>query len=195
MSDVEILPAEARPRVGKGTARKLRAEGRVPAVVYGEGQPPLSISLEYRTLQKRLYTRGFLTQLLDVTVDGSATRVIPRDYQLDPVTDFPIHVDFLRVGDQTRVVVDVPVAFINHEQSPGLKRGGVLNIVRHAIEVKCRAVDIPRGFTVDLTGRSIGESIHVSHISLPTDVTPTITDRDFTIATLVAPTGLKKGGS
>jgi len=195
MTNPEILTAEPRSRVGKGTARKLRAAGRVPAVVYGEGQPPLTISLEYRDLQKRLYTRGFLTQLMDVDVDGSKTRVIPRDYQLDPVTDFPIHVDFLRVGDQTRVVVDIPVAFVNQEQSPGLKRGGVLNIVRHAIEVKCRAMDIPRSFTVDLTGRSIGDTIHVSHINMPPDVTPTITDRDFTIATVVAPTGLKKGGA
>jgi len=184
------LKAQARSGVGKGAARALRRQGLVPAVIYGDKKDPLPISIVYKDAMKRIYAGGFLSHIVTLDVDGEKHRVIPRDYQLDPVKDFPIHVDFLRVGAGTRLNVEVHVTFTNEPASPGLKRGGVLNIVRHTVELSCPADAIPDHITIDLTGTDIGDSLHISHVVLPEGVTPT-TDRDFTIATIVAPSGLK----
>ena len=181
------LKAEARERVGKGSARELRRNGLIPAVIYGDKQTPISIALSTNEVTKRIHAGGFLTTVATIDVDGKKIKVLPKDYQLDPVRDFTVHVDFLRVSGNTQVTVEIPVHFENEEQSPGLKAGGVLNIVRHEVEVHCPADAIPEAFTVDLKGLKIGDSIHISSIALPKGVTPVIADRDFTIATIVAP--------
>ena len=191
MSDTIALPAEARERVGKGAARAVRRAGRVPAVIYGDRKDPLTISLDPRDVDRELHKPGFFATLFDVEVSGKKHRVLPRDVQLDPVSDRTIHVDFLRVAQDTEVTVNVPVNFVNDEESPGLKRGGVLNIVRHEIEFTCRADAIPQQIELDLTGLEIGDSVHISMVKLPDGVTPTITDRDFTIATVAAPSAVK----
>ena len=190
MADIQELQAEMRERAGKGAARAARREGRVPAVIYGDKQSPISISVLRYDLDMQLRTGQFLTTLLNIQIGDKVERVIPRDVQLDPVRDFPIHVDFLRLGKGARITVEVPVQFINEEESAGLKRGGVLNIVRFAIEVNCPADSIPDSFEADLDGLDLGDSIHMSSITLPDGVTPTITDRDFTVATIAAPAGL-----
>ncbi|MEF0938680.1 50S ribosomal protein L25/general stress protein Ctc [Rhizobium sp. BR 362] len=181
------LKAEARERVGKGSARELRRNGFIPAVIYGDKQAPISIALNTNEVTKRIHAGGFLTTIATIDVDGKKIKVLPKDYQLDPVRDFTVHVDFLRVSGNTQVTVEIPVHFVNHEKSPGLKAGGVLNIVRHEVEVHCPADAIPEFFTVDLSGHKGGASIHISDITLPKNVAPVITDRDFTIATIVAP--------
>ncbi|CAD7038961.1 50S ribosomal protein L25 [Pseudorhizobium halotolerans] len=180
------LKAEARERVGKGSARELRRNGFIPAVIYGDKQPPISIALSTNEVTKRIHAGGFMTTIATIDVDGKKYQVLPKDYQLDPVRDFTMHVDFLRVSKDTAVTVDVPVHFINDQKS-GVKIGGVLNIVRHTVEFNCPANAIPDSITVDLTGFKIGDSIHISHVTLPKGVKPVITDRDFTIATIVAP--------
>lgn len=185
------LKAEARERVGKGSARELRRNGQIPSVIYGDKQSPLSIALHRNEVTKKVHAGGFMTTIVTIDVGGQKISVLPKDYQLDPVRDFLMHVDFLRVSKDTQVTVEVPVHFINEEKSPGIKRGGVLNIVRHEVEVHCAANAIPDAFTIDLTGLEIGDGIHISHVTLPKGVTPTITDRDFTIATVAAPAGLK----
>lgn len=189
--DTYELKAEARERVGKGSARELRRNGNIPAVIYGDKQAPVSISLSRNEVTKRLHAGGFMTTVATIDVGGTKYRVLPKDYQLDPVRDFMVHVDFLRVSANTRVTVAVPVHFINEEKSPGIKRGGVLNVVRHEVEFHCSADDIPEFITADLTGLEIGDGIHISHVKLPKGVSPVITDRDFTIATVAAPAGLK----
>lgn len=181
--------AERRERAGKGAARALRRAGRVPAVIYGDKKEPVSISLPYKETEIQIQKGGFLSHIITIDVDGEKTRVIPRDYQLDVVRDFPMHVDFLRVSKSTKITVGVHVNFINEETCPGLKRGGALNIVRREVEVECPALEIPESITVDLADADIGDSIHVSAVKLPEGVTPTITDRDFTIATIAAPAG------
>ncbi len=191
MSDTIALPAEPRERVGKGAARAVRRAGRVPAVIYGDRKDPLTISLDPRDVDRELHRPGFFATLFDVEVGGKKHRVLPRDVQLDPVSDRTVHVDFLRVAQDTEVTVNVPVNFTNDEESPGLKRGGVLNIVRHEIEFSCRADAIPQQIEIDLTGLDIGDSVHISMIQLPDGVIPTITDRDFTIATVAAPSAVK----
>ena len=191
MAAATELKAQARDRVGKGAARELRRQGLVPAVIYGDKKPPVTVSITYKDAMKRIYAGGFLSHVITLDVDGEKHTVIPRDYQLDPVKDFAIHVDFLRIGAGSRLNVEVHVHFTNEEASPGLKRGGVLNIVQHTVELSCPADAIPEEITVDLTGKDIGDSIHISAIALPAGVTPTIKDRDFTIATIVAPSGLK----
>jgi large subunit ribosomal protein L25 len=191
MATTYELKAQARTGVGKGAARALRRQGLVPAVIYGDKKDPLPIAINYNDANRRIYAGGFLSHIITLDVDGEKHRVIPRDYQLDPVKDFPIHVDFLRVGAGTRLHVEVHVHFINEEAAPGLKRGGVLNIVRHTIELSCPPDSIPEEIVVDLTGREIGDSIHISHVTLPEGVTPVVHERDFTIATLVAPSGLR----
>lgn len=187
MSDTYELKAEARERVGKGSARELRRNGKIPAVIYGDSQPPVSIALPYKDVTLKIHAGGFMTTIATINVDGKKYRVLPKDYQLDPVRDFTMHVDFLRVGKNTIVTVEVPVHFENEEASPGIKRGGVLNVVRHTVEVHCPANEIPEYFAADLTGLEIGDGIHISNITVPKDVQPTITDRDFTIATIAAP--------
>ena len=188
MADIITLVAETRLRSGKGTAREARRNGRIPAVIYGNKEEPVSITVERRLLEQELGKSGFFIRLLDVDIDGTKHRVLPRDTQYHPVTDVPLHVDFLRYSADRKITVEVPVHFLNEEESPGLKSGGVLNIVRHTIEVLCTADQIPDGFEVDLTGLEIGDSVHASALSLPQGVELTITDRDFTIATIAAPT-------
>ncbi|AUW43699.1 50S ribosomal protein L25/general stress protein Ctc [Rhizobium leguminosarum] len=182
------LKAEARERVGKGSARELRRNGLIPAVIYGDKQAPIAIALNTNEVTKRIHAGGFMTTVATIEVDGKKHKVLPKDYQLDPVRDFTLHVDFLRVSGNTQVTVEIPVHFINEEKSPGLKVGGVLNIVRHEVEVHCPADAIPEFFNVDLNGKKIGDSIHISEVTLPKGVTPVI-DRDFTIATIIAPAG------
>lgn len=179
--------ATPRDRVGKGAARELRRQGLVPAVIYGDKKPPLPIAISYKEAMLRIYAGGFLRHVLEVEVNGETYKVIPRDYQLDPVRDFAIHVDFLRIGAGSRITVDVAVHFVNQDQSPGLKRGGVLNVVRHTVEVSCPADAIPEELVLDLSAADIGDSLHISAVALPAGVRPTIVDRDFTIATIAAP--------
>ena len=191
MSDLLTLSAETRERAGKGASRALRREGRVPAVIYGNNQEPLSIHVEAKALYKLLMTGHFFNSIVELTIDGKAERTLPKDVAFDPVTDRPIHADFLRLNKNSKVDVAVPVHFTNEEASPGLKRGGVLNIVRHEIELVCEADKIPEEIEIDVTGYEVGDSIHISSVNLPTGSVSAITDRDFTIATIVAPSGLK----
>jgi large subunit ribosomal protein L25 len=185
------LSASAREPSGKGGARAIRREGRIPGIIYGGDEPPVPVSLPYKDVDQRIHAGGFLTTVFTLDVDGKPVRVIPRDYQLDPVKDFPLHVDFLRITAGSVLTIEIPVRFINEEQSPGLKRGGVLNIVRHEIEVTCPAEAIPSEFVCDLAGLDINDSVHISAVTLPEGVRPTIRDRDFTIATIASPAGLK----
>ncbi|WMT88895.1 50S ribosomal protein L25/general stress protein Ctc [Pelagibacterium sp. 26DY04] len=185
------LKASVRDRVGKGAARELRRQGLVPAVIYGDKKAPLSIAVSYKDTFRKIHDGGFLSHVIEIDVDGEKHRVIPKDYQLEPVRDFLVHVDFLRVGKNSTLTVEVPVHFENEEKSPGLKKGGVLNVVRHTVEVTVPADQIPEYLVVDLTGTEVGDSIHISAVTLPKGVAPTITDRDFTIATLAAPSALR----
>ncbi len=185
MAEAIELKAWARGRSGKGGARAERREGRVPGTLYGDKKEPETISVDYRAINLQLHTGHFQSTIFVLDVDGKKTRVIPRAVQLDPVRDFPIHVDFLRLGKDALVTVEVPVRFLNEAASPGLKRGGVLNIVRHEIQVRCRSDAIPDHFDIDLTGLEIGDAVHISALKLPEGVKPTITERDFTVATIV----------
>ena len=191
MSEQLTLSAEARDRAGKGASRHLRREGRVPAVIYGANEEPTSIHLEEKGLVKILRTGHFMNSVVMIDVGGTTTRTLPKDVQFHPVTDRPLHVDFLRIGEHAQVHVNVPVRFINEEKSPGLKRGGVLNVVRHDLELVVDAAEIPDDIIVDLTGYDVGDSIHISAITLPKGAKSAIEDRDFTVATVVAPSGLK----
>lgn len=190
MSDMLTLAAQQRDRGGKGASRALRREGRVPAVIYGGKEAAHSIQIEEKALVKLLNTGFFLNSVVEIEVEGKKYRTLPRDVQFHPVNDRPLHVDFLRVTRDSLVVVNVPVSFQNEEASPGLKRGGVLNVVRHEVEVRCPADAIPDEIFVDVSGREVGDSIHISSVTLPEGVTPTI-ERDFTIATIAAPSALK----
>ncbi len=187
MAQIAEMRAEARPNTGKGAARAVRREGRVPAVIYGDGQAPVSISLNYTELLKQVNTGNFLSTIYMLEVDGKAERVIPRDVQFDVVRDFPMHVDFLRVGKGTILTVEISVNFINEENCPGITQGGVINVVRHTIELNCRASAIPEALDVDLTGLGIGDAFHASDLTLPEGTELTIDDRDFTIATIAVP--------
>ena len=189
MSAAKELKAQARERVGKGAARAVRREGRVPAVIYGGGAEPAPISLDGHETRRLIFAGHFLTTMFEVDVDGQRTRVIPRDYQLDPVKDVPLHVDFLRVREGQTLTVDVPVHFVNQAASPGIKGGGVLNVVRHTIELEVPADSIPDAIEIDLSGLEMGDSVHVSAVKLPEGAVSTI-DRDFTIATIAVPAGL-----
>ena len=181
------LKAETRERVGKGSSRELRRNGLIPAVIYGDKQAPVSIALSTKEVTQRIHAGGFKTTVATIDVNGEKIKVLPKDYQLDPVRDFTMHVDFLRVSGNTHVVVEVPVHFVNEEKSPGIKAGGVLNIVRHEVELHALAGDIPEFLTADLSGLKVGDGIHISHIKLPKGTSPVITDRDFTIATIATP--------
>jgi large subunit ribosomal protein L25 len=184
MPEITTLSATPRPRVGKGATRATRRAGRVPAIIYGNGQDPVPVSLDPRELGRALARPGFFATLVDVDVEGSLHRSLPRDIQYHPVSDAPLHVDFMRVGAGTRINVMVPVSFINQERSPGLRRGGILNIVRHGIELVCAVDSIPDRLVADLTGLDIGDSIHISAVALPEGARVTITARDFTIASI-----------
>jgi len=187
MSDALTLSAETREQVGKGASRLLRREGRVPAVIYGNKADPASIHVNERELMKLLMTGHFMNSV--VMVNGE--RTLPKDVAFDVVTDRPIHVDFLRIGEHTTVTVAVPIIFVDEEASPGIKRGGVLNVVRHELELVCDAASIPDDITISLKGLEVGDAIHISAVTLPKGVTSAITDRDYTIATIVAPSALK----
>ncbi|MFG1477077.1 50S ribosomal protein L25/general stress protein Ctc [Xanthobacter sp. V4C-4] len=187
MTAIKELKAVARPRAGKGAARAERRAGRVPAVIYGEKQEPVTISLNFRELNKAIYAGHFLTTLFEIDVDGTKHRVIPRDYQLDVVKDFPLHVDFLRVSKGASVTVEVPVHFVNQDASPALKAGGTLNVVAHAVELEAPAEAIPEAVTVDLTGAVFGDIFHLSAITLPAGVS-WAGHGDDTLATVIAPT-------
>lgn len=183
------LKAETRERVGKGSSRELRRNGLIPAVIYGDKQTPISIALSTKEVTQRIHAGGFMTTIATIEVGGEKIRVLPKDYQLDPVRDFTMHVDFLRVTKDSTVTVEIPVHFVNEEKSPGLKVGGVLNIVRHEVELVVSASDIPEFLTADLSGLKLGDGIHISDIKLPKGATLVITDRDFTIATIATPAG------
>jgi large subunit ribosomal protein L25 len=183
------LKAETRERVGKGSSRELRRNGLIPAVIYGDKQTPISIALSTKEVTQKIHAGGFMTTVATIDVGGEKIRVLPKDYQLDPVRDFTMHVDFLRVSKDSTVTVEIPVHFVNELKSPGIKVGGVLNIVRHAVEMVVSADDIPEFLTADLAGLKLGDSIHISNIKLPKGAAPAITDRDFTIATIATPAG------
>lgn len=192
MSDQLHLSAMLRDRAGKGASRALRREGRIPAVIYGDKKEPETIHVAERELVKLLDTGHFMNSLIAIDVDGKSVNALPKDLALHPVTDRPIHVDFLRLGKNAKAEVAVPVVFVNQEASPGLKRGGVLNVVRHELELVCDATKIPDEITIDVTGLDVGDSIHISAVTLPDGSESAITDRDFTIATIVAPSALKR---
>ena len=188
MSETLNLSAETRDRAGKGASRALRREGRVPAVIYGNKEEPTSISVNERELQKLLNSGHFMNSVVMVDAGNGAIRTLPKDVSFDVVSDRPLHVDFLRIGEHSSVTVAVPVVFIDEDAAPGLARGGVLNIVRHEIELVVDAAEIPSELTISLKGREIGDSIHISDVTLPRGATPAIDDRDFAIATIVPPT-------
>jgi large subunit ribosomal protein L25 len=191
MSEQLTLAAEARDRAGKGASRALRRDGRVPAVIYGANQDPVSIHLEEKLLTRLLSTGHFMNTVVMLDVAGRPTRTLPKDVQFHPVTSRPTHVDFLRISEHSKVTVNVPVRFIDEEESPGITRGGVVNIVRHELELVCDAAEIPDEIVVSLKNFDVGDSIHISAVQLPAGVESAITDRDFTVATLVAPSSLK----
>jgi len=191
MSDQLVLSAETRDRGGKGASRELRRNGRVPAVIYGGKEEPLMIHVEEKLLMKQLMTGHFMNSILMIEVDGKQVRTLPKDVAFHPVKDRPIHADFLRISKDAKVQVAVPVIFINEEASPGLKRGGVLNVVRHELELICDSDKMPDDIQIDVTGYDVGDSIHISNVALPKGSESAITDRDFTIATIVAPSAMK----
>lgn len=183
MSDI-VLNVEVRERTGKGGARQARRDGLVPGVLYGGKLDPVAISLKHNELLKAINSGKFLANMIEIEHDGKKQSVFTRDIQFDPVMDFPVHVDFQRVDEDSSLNVEVSVNFMNEEKAPGIKRGGVLNVVRHTVEVICPAGSIPESIDVDISGMDIGDSVHISAITLPDGVTPAITDRDFTIATM-----------
>lgn len=183
MSEIVTITAQAREKAGKGAARSTRRDGRVPAVIYGSKEAPTLISLDPKEVDREYARRGFFARPLDVEVGGKKQRVLPRDVQKDPVSDRPLHVDFMRISADTRIRVEVPVVFVHDDQSPGLKRGGVLNIVRHEIELICRPESIPASIEINVQEMDIGDSMHIESIQLPEGVTPAI-KRNFTIATI-----------
>ncbi len=190
MSDVLTLSAETRERAGKGASRAHRREGRVPAVIYGNKQEALSIHIEEKALMKMLNTGHFMNSVVMIDAGGQSLRTLPKDVQFHPVSDRPLHVDFLRIGEHTKVHVNVPVVFIDEETSPGIKRGAVLNIVQHELELIVDAAEIPEQIEISLAGLDVGATIHISNVTLPAGAEAAISDRDFTIATIVAPSAL-----
>jgi len=192
MPEIISFSAEVRPGAGKGAARATRRSGRVPAVVYGDKQEPVLISLEPRELARALARPGFFATLVDINIDGGTHRTLPRDVQYHPISDSPLHVDFMRVGAGAQVTVTVPVSFINHERSAGLRRGGILNIVRHGIEMVCSVDNIPERVVVDLDGLDIGDSVHIGAVEVPEGARPVITERDFTIASIAASSAVRE---
>ncbi|MEO1038714.1 MAG: 50S ribosomal protein L25/general stress protein Ctc [Pseudomonadota bacterium] len=183
MSDI-VLSVEVRERTGKGGARQTRRQGDVPGVLYGGDLGPIAIAMKQNEVVKAINSGNFIGQMIEIDHKGDRQNVITRDVQFHPVRDEPLHIDFYRVEEDSIIAIEVAVRFINEEDCPGLKRGGVLNIVRHTVEVNCPAGAIPEAIEVDLTGYDIGDSVHISSIALPDNVTPTITDRDFTIVTV-----------
>ena len=192
MSEQLTLPAEARDRAGKGASRALRREGRVPAVIYGGKEDPVAIHVEAKELVRQLGSGHFMNSIVMIDVNGKKVRTLPKDVAVHPVTDRPTHVDFLRLAKDAKITVAVPVVFVNEDDSPGLRKGGVLNVVRHELDLVCESDKIPDQIELDVTGLDVGDSIHISHVTLPAGSESAITDRDFTIATIVAPSALKQ---
>ena len=192
MSEQLTLPAEARERAGQGASRALRREGRVPAVIYGEKKEPVSVHVEEKLLVKMMSNGHFMNSVVMVEVGGKPNRTLPKDVQFHPVTSRPIHVDFVRIGEHAQVHVNVPVRFVDEDDAPGLKRGGVLNVVRHELELVCDAARIPGEIVISLAGLDIGDAVHISHVDLPEGSKSAIDDRDFTVATVVAPSAMKR---
>ena len=188
MAETTILNGNLRTNTGKGFARASRRAGRIPAIIYGDKQDTISIDIEEREYKKIMTQSGIFSRLLDLNVDGKSNIVLTRDIQFHPVSENPLHVDFLRIGKGSTITVSIPVSFINEELSPGLKTGGVLNTVRFELELECPADKIPEKIEINLEGLVVGDSIKISTVNLPDGVNPTITDRDFTIATIAAPT-------
>jgi large subunit ribosomal protein L25 len=191
MSDMLTLSADARDRAGKGASRELRRNNRIPAVIYGNNETPQSIHIEEKILNKALATGHFFNSVVMIEVGGKSVRTLPKDVQFHPVSDRPLHADFFRIAEHSEVQVAVPVKFTDEELSPGMKRGAVLNIVRHELELVCDAALIPDDIEISLKGLEVGDSIHISNVTLPAGAKSAITDRDFTIATLIAPSGMK----
>lgn len=183
MSDI-VLPVDVRDNTGTGAARAARRDGFVPGTLYGGKQGPVSIAIRENVLRKAIYSGKFLSNMVTLEHKGEKQTVIPKDVQFDPVTDFPLHVDLFRVDEDSVIDVEVAVHFLNEDKAPGLKRGGALNVVRHTVELSCPAGSIPDAIEIDLSGMEIGDSVHISSVTLPENVTPTIADRDFTIATI-----------
>ena len=181
------LKAEKRTTLGKGKSRALRREGKTPAIIYGDAKNPIAIAIDTRSINAELRKPGFRTRLYDLQLEEETVKVLPQDVALHPVNDNAEHIDFLRVNKNTKVTIEIPVSFINEENSPGIKRGGILNVTRYSIEVICPVANIPEKFDFDLTNLEIGDSIHFSNTQIDENITPTITDRDFTIASIVAP--------
>lgn len=191
MTDIMTLVASSRDSVGKGTARAVRRNNQVPAVIYGDKKAPIAISLDANVMVRFVNKPSFFTHLFDIELDGKKHRVLPRDVQFDPVTDVALHIDFLRVSTSTKIKLHVPVMFADQDKCPGIKRGGTLNIVHHEIEVLCAPGKIPTEFTVSLEGYGIGEAIHLSAIKLPEGVTLTTHEKDFTIASIAIPSAIR----
>ena len=192
MPAIISLSAEPRESVGKGAARAVRRQGRVPAIVYGDSKEPVNSSLEPRALGKALAREGFFSHLVDIQVNSTTHRTLPRDIQYHPVTDAPMHVDFMRVGAGAQATVSIPVHFINQERAPGIRRGGILNVVRHGIEMVCSVDNIPEHIVVDLDGLEIGDSIHIGAVTMPEGARPVIQERDFTIASIAASSAVRE---
>ena len=190
MKDISILNAFSRETVGSNSSKKIREESKIPAIIYGDGKNPQPISLDIKDLRIAISNSSFVNKIYDLLVEKTKTRVIVQDISQNPVTDRLEHVDFLRVNDNTKVTIEVPVKFINEDLSPGLKRGGVLNVVRYTVEVICPVKNIPENFEFNLDGLEIGDSIHISHTQMDPAIKPTITDRDFTVASILAPSAL-----
>tara|TARA_B100001559_G_scaffold308853_1_gene302460 strand:+ start:467 stop:1225 length:759 start_codon:yes stop_codon:yes gene_type:complete len=186
------LKAIKRESTSSGSNNKLRSEGLIPAILYGGKDSNQNISVKKKEIQSLVYSDTFLSKVLELDIDGKKEKVIPRDVAFHVVSEEPIHIDFMRIVAGKKIILEIPVKFINHPDSPGLKRGGVLNIVRRKIELKCPAENIPDEITVDLAGTDIGTSIKISSVTLGNDVVPTITDRDFVIATVASPTVIKE---
>ncbi len=195
MAATKTIAAVARSGLGKGASRSIRREGRVPAVIYGGGDAPEAISLNYRETHKHIYAGHFLTTIFEIDVDGRKERVIPRDYQLDKVKDLPLHVDFMRLKPGSKLRLEIPLNLVNADQAPGVKRGGTVNIVRHTVEMLVPADNIPDSVTADLSTLDIGGSLHISAVVLPEGCAPVLRDRDFTLVTIVAPSGLAEANA
>jgi large subunit ribosomal protein L25 len=188
MATVSELKATVRPKSGKGAARAERRAGRIPGVIYGNNQPPVTISVDDRELRQRIVAGRFLTTIYDIDLEGKKHRVIPRDFHLDPVRDFPIHVDFMRLGEGATIRISVPLHVMKADLAPGVKRGGTVNIVTHTIEVECSVDNIPQFIDADISGLEIGYSLHLSDITLPASV-KSLTREDATLVTIVPPSG------
>ena len=187
MAETKSLAASVRSGTGKGAARSVRREGRIPGVIYGGGEPPMPISLLWHDVNLLIYAGGFLTTTFNIDVDGTTERVIPRDFQLDPIKDKPLHVDFLRIKAGSKIIVDIPVHVLNEEEAPGLKQGGVVNIVRHTLELRVSADAIPESVVIDIAGMEIGDARHMSDLQLPRGTQLATAGEDFTVLTIAPP--------